>query len=376
MKTKPCSLPDLRRLIFSGFAVALCLSATAQGVIGDSGKSKRVDAFLRESMAKYHIPGASIAVLQRGKLVFQKGFGIANLEHQAPSRPDTSYYIASLTKMFTATAVMMLVHEGLVSLDDRIDKHVKGLPAAWQPVTVLQLMNHTSGIVYPMSQPFPCKVEGDSLRYTREMVIAETGCLPLEFPSGTKYAYSGRGYYVLGLLVEQVSGKSFGDFLNERIFKPLGMNDTRMIDHTSVIPHRSSGYIWKDGVYQHDPYRVEAVIELSDGGLMSTVLDLAKWDASLYTEQIIKRATFDQMLTNGRLNDGSVIEQYGMGFELKPYKGRERFGHAGLIPGFSSAFERFTKGDLTVILLTNAEQENYTTVPNLAREIALMYLSK
>jgi len=329
---------------------------------------------MRESMAKYHIPGASIAVLRRGTIIQRNGYGLANLEHRIPARPDTNYYIASLTKMFTATAVMILVSEGSVSLDDRIDKHVKGLPSAWQSVTVLQLMNHTSGIKFPMSEPFPCKVEGDARRYTREMVIAETGCLPLDFQPGTKYAYSGRGYYVLGLLIEQVTGKSFGDFLSERIFKPLGMHDTRMIDHTSIVPNRSSGYIWKDGAYQHSD-RMEAVIELSDGGLMSTVLDLAKWDTSLYTEQIIKRSTLNLMLTNARLNDGSVIEQYGMGFELKPYKGRKRIGHAGLIPGFSTAFERFTEGELTVILLTNSEQENYNTVPNLAREIALIYLA-
>jgi len=253
-------------------------------------------------MAKHHIPGASIAVLRRGTIIYRKGYGLANLEHQATARPDTNYYIASLTKMFTATAVMMLVTEGKVSLDDRIEKHVKGLPTAWGPITVLQLMNHTGGITYPMSDPFPCKVEGDPLRYTREMVIAETGCLPLEFPPGTKYAYSGRGYYVLGLLVEQVSGKSFGDFLSERIFKPLGMNDTRMIDHTNIVRDRSAGYIWNDGRYQH-ANRMDAVIELSDGGLMSTVLDLAKWDASLHTEQIMKRSTLDQMPTNGRLND-------------------------------------------------------------------------
>lgn len=366
----------IRKLVLGGLALLFCIPTIAQPVRGDSAKSKRVDAFLRENMTKHHIPGASIAVLRRGTIIYRKGYGLANLEHQAAARPDTNYYIASLTKMFTATAVMMLVTEGKVSLDDRIDKHVKGLPAAWGPITVLQLMNHTGGITYPMSDPFPCKVEGDSLRYTREMVIAETGCLPLEFPPGTKYAYSGRGYYVLGLLVEQVSGKSFGEFLTERIFKPLGMNDTRMIDHTNIIRHRAAGYIWTDGAYQHPNYRSEAVIELSDGGIMSTVFDLAKWDASLYTEQIMKRSTLDQMLTNGRLNDGTVIEQYGMGFELRPHKGRKRFGHAGLIPGFSTAFERFTEGDLTVILLTNAEQENYNTVPNLAREIGLMYLAK
>lgn len=148
-----------------------------------------------------------------------------------------------------------------------------------------------------------------------------------------------------------------------------------MIDHTNIIRHRSAGYVWKNGAYQHAT-RMEPVIELSDGGVMSTVLDLAKWDASLYTEHIMKRATLYRMLTNGRLNDGAVIEQYGMGFELKSYKGSKRFGHAGLIPGFSTAFERFTEGELTVILLTNAEQENYTTVPNLAREIALIYLTK
>lgn len=243
------------------------------------------------------------------------------------------------------------------------------------PVTILQLLTHTSGIKYPMEAPFPCKVDGDPLQYTREMVIAETGCLPLEFEPGTKYRYSGRGYYVLGLLIERVSGRSFGEFLTEKIFKPLGMKETAMIDNTRLIPHRASGYIWKDGSFHHSD-RMEAVIELSDGGLMSTVLDLAKWDMALYGETLLKRSTQEQMWTNARLNDGTAIEQYGMGYELRPYKGRRRIGHIGLIPGFASGFERFPDGNLTVILLTNAEQEGSNIVHNITREIGLIYLAR
>jgi len=351
-----------------------CLGAIAQSASADRVKARRVDAMVRAKMVEHRIPGASLAVLRKGKIIHSRGFGFANLEHRIPALAKTSYLIASLTKMFTASAVLMLVDEGKVALEDRIDKHVPGLPEAWRPITVRQLLNHTSGITFPMEPEFPCKVEGNPLQYTREMVIAETGCLPLRFEPGTKYEYSGRGYYVLGLLVEHVSGRSFGDFLHQRIFDPLGMDDTSMIDNKRLVSNRASGHVWKDGSFRHSD-RMDAVIELSDGGIMSTVLDLAKWDAGLYTDKPIKRTIRDQMWVNGRLNDGNPITRYGMGFELSNYKNRKRVGHAGLIPGFSASFERFSDGSITVILLTNSEQENYNTVPNIAREIALAYVS-
>ncbi|MGD9588510.1 MAG: serine hydrolase domain-containing protein [Pyrinomonadaceae bacterium] len=359
----------------AALAVSICcLDAIGQSASADRFKARRADAMVREKMAEHRIPGASLAVLRKGRIIHSRGYGFANLEHRIPALVKTNYLIASLTKMFTASAVLMLADEGRFTLEDRIDKHVPGLPEPWRPVTIRQLLNHTTGIIYPMESPFPCKVDGNPLQYTREMVIAETGCLPLKFQPGTKYEYSGRGYYVLGLLIERVSGRSFGAFLHERIFTPLGMNDTNMIDNKRIVPNRASGHVWKNGSFFHSE-PMEAVIELSDGGIMSTVLDLAKWDAALYTDKPIKRTIREQMWANGRLNDGTPITRYGMGFELSDHKGRKRVGHSGLIPGFSASFERFSDGNITVILLTNSEQANYNTVPYLGREIALVYIA-
>lgn len=314
-------------------------------------QADNVDAFVKEKMSANHIPGLSLVVVRHGKIIHAKGYGLANLELSVPATERSCFLIASVTKTFTASAVMMLNEEGKVALDDAISTYVSNLPDAWKAVTVRQLLNHTSGIKTNLEMPPPCSFTYDCLHYTQADVIRETACLPLNFAPGERFEYCNTGYFLLGMLIERVSGKTYEHFLTERIFVPLGMKDTRMMNYSELVPNRASGYSWLGGAF-HNSEQMNPIVELSGGGLMSTVLDLAKWDAALDTHALLKEGTLKEMWTNARLNNGEIVPSYGMGFGLTPYMGHKRMGHTGGIPGFASGLSRFPDDRLTVIVLT------------------------
>lgn len=335
-------------------------------------QAEKVDLFVREKMKSKNIPGLSLAVVRDGKIILAKGYGMANLELNVPATEKTSYLIYSITKTFTAVATMILVEEGKISLDDPISKYLSDLPTVWNPVSVRQLLNHTSGInSFTTHDKPPCGTRKDERDYTQADVLNEVSCLPLDFAPGERWAYTDTGYYLLGMLIEKISGKTYDDFLRERIFAPLGMNDTRHHTNTKLIANRASGYSWKNGAYRNADW-VNPVVEFSNGGLISTVLDLAKWDASLYTGKLLKRTTFELMWTNAKLNSGEIVPSYGLGFGLTPYQKRKRVGHSGGGPGFATAITRFVDDKVTVIILSNADQEGFL-IGEMANEIASYY---
>lgn len=362
-----CTIIYLGSLIFG-----MNQSVDAQQRRIDITINTRVDRFIAARMDSFQIPGVSLAILRKGEMIYAKGYGQANLEWNIPTTAQTNYLIGSVTKTFTAAAVLILWEEGRLKLDDPIGRHLTGLPDHWKPVTIRQLLNHTGGI--PSNQENEtayCQFQFNRDQYTQQNVIQETACLPLEFTPGSRWEYSGRGYFLLGMLIEKISGKTFGAFLQDRIFLPLEMKATRMIDHKKIIPNRAAGYMFLNRELENSP-PMNPVVEFSDGGLMSTVEDLARWDASFYSEKILKRSTIEMMWTNAQLNDGTRVPSYGMGFGLTPYKGRKRVGHNGSIPGFSSCLSRFTDEDLTVILLTNITNPKLN-VGQFANEIADFY---
>lgn len=335
----------------------------------------KINAIIEKRMAGNHIPGLSLAVVRDGKIILAKGYGKASLELDVPATEKTNYLVYSITKTFTAVATMMLVEEGRISLDDPISKHLSGLPTAWNPVSVRQLLDHTSGISsFTKHEKPPCAARKDERDYTQADVLDEVACLPLDFGSGERWAYTDTGYYLLGMLIENISGKTYDAFLRERIFAPLGMNDTRHHSNTALIANRANGYSWENGAYRNADW-VDPVIEFSNGGLTSTVLDLAKWDASLYTEELLKRTTLALMWTNATLNSGETVPSYGLGFGLTPFHGRKRVGHSGGGPGFATAITRFLDEKTTVIVLTNADQEGFV-IGDMANEIAALYFSE
>lgn len=327
-------------------------------------------------MAALHIPGVSVAVVRRGEIILARGYGHANLELQTLARDTTAYAIYSVTKTFTAVATMMLVEEGKADLDDRISKHVPGLPAAWGAVTIRHILTHTSGL--PNWRDHASKLRDVASDYTKPEVLELIAHLPLLSAPGERWNYVETGFFLLGMMIERVSGMPYDEFLENRIFVPLRMNDTRLDSRVDLVPERADGYSWQGGRFRNALW-YSPTLTYSTAGLVSTVLDLAKWDAALYTDRLLKKSTLQQMWTNARLNDGTVVVQTGLGFGLSPFSKADRLyrrvGHVGGAEGFASSMSRFVDEELTVIVLSNAGQKGFT-ISDVANEIASFYFTQ
>lgn len=334
--------------------------------------NRKVDSFITATMQHEHIPGLSVAVVRDNRLILSKGYGFSNLEHNVKASEKSMYGIASVTKVFTAMAILMLAEEKTLSLDDTIGKFLPELPGLWKSITVRQLLNHTSGISSFSQHPkIPCAVGKQVREYVRGDAWKEVACLPLDFPPGKGWAYGDTGYYLLGLIIEKVTSKKYETFLEQRIFKPLEMHTTRLMSYRELIPGRADGYDFANHTYRLAP-RFE-IDEFSNGGLVSNVTEMSQLHLAFTSEKILKKSTWQQMWTATILRDGTTVPQYGLGFGLTLYEGRKRIGHnggGGL--GFSTALTHFPDESLTVILLTNANlPEGRSGV--LANKIASLY---
>jgi CubicO group peptidase (beta-lactamase class C family) len=263
------------------------------------------------------------------------------------------FQLASVTKQFTAAAILMLAEDGKLNLSDPIAKILPDTPPAWKDVTVENLLNHTSGIKSYTSLPsFQMTLRKD---YTKKELIDLVRNLPLEFKPGEKFAYNNTGYFLLGMIIEKASGKSYGDFLAERIFKPLGMTSTRVNDLAAIIPNRATGYsraAWFIGL-RNGEY-VSPTQPFAAGALISSVNDMIKWDAALNTDRLLKQSVRDRMWTKAKLNNGKSTT-YGFGWALGERDGRRVVLHGGGINGFSTSIIRHLDDHLTVVVLTNFE---------------------
>ena len=315
-----------------------------------SSQAAAVDAVVEKAMETRQFPAASIAVVKDGTVVFAKGYGLSDVEKSIKATEQTVYQLASVTKPFTAMAILMLVEDGKLSLDGKITEILPGLPAAWAPVTVRHLLSHTSGIK-SYTDVFGEKKVAESQVFTAEQILALVKDTPLAFTPGEKFAYCNTGYYLLGMIVEKASGKPYGTFVADRIFKPLGMTSTSLDDYADARPVRARGYSFDNGqtrpaAHTHPSQPVAA------GALVSTVIDLAKWDAALTSRKLLKPASYDLMWTAMRFNSGAA-SHYALGWEVQPYRTRPRQSHGGGITGFSTFLARFPDDKVTVIALVN-----------------------
>jgi CubicO group peptidase (beta-lactamase class C family) len=284
-----------------------------------------------------------------------------------PVRPDTVFQIQSITKTFTSSGVMRLVEEGKIDLDDKITKYLDNLPESWKDVTVRHLLSHTSGIKDFINEP-TVDMRKD---IQPEDVIETLRKLPVNFQPGEKYAYSNTGYHLLAMIIHKITGQYWGEFLKERILVPLEMNDTRVISLSGIITNRASGYLWENGELRNGRFIAPTILAYAGGGLRSTVLDLAKWDAALYTEKILKRSTLDQMWAPMKLNDGSD-SSYGLGWGVTNIQGHRLISHTGShMTGFKTALARFVDDKLTVIVFTNQREAEQMAI---ARGVAGFYV--
>ena len=326
-----------------------------------------VDDFVEAEMAKQSIPGLALLVSRGGQIIRAQGYGFANVELQVPVKPETIFQSGSMGKQFTATAVMMLVEEGKIGLEDPLSKYFPDAPAFWQQVTIRELLSHTAGFTdYP--KDFDMRKD-----YTEAEALKMVESIPPAFPPGTSWSYSNLGYLTLGILIHKVSGLFYGDFLEERIFRPLDMRTTRVISEADIVPNRAAGYRLVKGELKNQEWVSPTVNTTADGSLYFSIIDLAKWDAALYTQKLLQRSSLNEMWTvatlkNGKPNSG----EYGFGWFVETKQGHPVVEHEGAWQGFETVISRYLDDKLTVVVLTNLDEAKPTTF---ADRVAEMYLS-
>ena len=329
--------------------------------------SDEVAHVVRAEMEKQHIPGLALLVSRNGVPLRAEGFGLASLELNVPVKPETIFQSGSIGKQFTAAAVMLLVEEGNIGLNDPLAQYFPEGPGWWSGVTIREVLSHTAGFTdYP--KDFDLRKD-----YSEAELLKMLEAIPPAYPPGTRWAYSNLGYVTLGILIHRVSGQYFGDFLQERVFKPLGMSTTRIMSEADIIPNRAAGYRLENGQIKNQEWVAPSANSTADGSLYFTILDLAKWDAALYTEKVLKASSKREMWTVAALNDGKPNRAgYGFGWFVESQNGHRVVEHDGRWQGFSTQISRYLDDGLTVAILAN--QGNCD--PHLiADEVAAIYLA-
>ncbi len=341
----------------------------ACSITPDASDQKRdaVDEYMLSELAQQHIPGLALLVSRDGQVVRAQGYGLANVELQVPVKPETIFQSGSVGKQFAATAVMMLVEEGKMSLEDPLTKYFPDAPSSWKQVTIRELLSHTAGFTdYP--KDFDMRKD-----YTEAELLKIVEAIPLAFPPGTNWSYSNLGYLTLGIVIHKVTGEFYGDFLQERIFRPLGMSTTRIISEADIVPNRSAGYRLVKGELKNQEWVSPTLNSTADGSLYFSILDLAKWDAALYTEKLLKRSSLEQMWTVAKLSNGQPNSgHYGFGWEIAIRNGHRVVEHQGEWQGFKTQISRYVDDKLTVVALTNLEGPKLFRIVD---HVAEMYFS-
>jgi CubicO group peptidase (beta-lactamase class C family) len=375
----------MMRLIqrISGFAVFIALLVWSNAAAAQVSPAQ-IDS-LFSKFASTGDPGCAVLVIKDGQPVFRKGYGVTDLRTLQKIDPETNFRLASLTKQFTAMAVMLLVHDGRLHYEDRLTDVFPDFPAYGKAITIRQLLNHTSGLVdYEdvMAKQY-AGISDDKIPQ-----IKDDGVLDLlkqqtatKSAPGSRWAYSNSGYVVLAMVVEKRSGTKFGNFLRQRIFMPLKMTDTLAYEKGSnEVAHRAYGHTkTAEGWSETDQSSTSAT--LGDGGVYTSLVDLAKWDAALTADTLLTAKEMEPALTaataaNGaplQQSDGSLAPLYGYGWFLDPYRGHRRYAHYGETVGFRNAIQRFPDDRLTVIVLSNRAEVD---APALAESVADLYFVK
>jgi len=347
----------------------------------NAAKSKQLDSIFR-TLVSEDLPGLAVVVLNHGNTKFERGYGLANLATRSRITSATNFRLASFTKQFTATCIMLLVHDGKLHYDDTLTNIFPGFPAYGDAITVRMLLTHTSGLK-DYEDLYAAQFPGVDDRQVPQIHDAQILALmgqqtAADFVPGSQWRYSNTGYALLAMIVEKVSGKPFGQFLHDRIFVPLAMTNTLAYEKgKNEVPNRALGYTKQDGAWvEADQSSTSAV--LGDGGIYSNVVDLAKWDRALREHTLlsaveIREAFIPVKVAGGARTDDGEPTEYGFGWFLDPYKGRQRTWHSGTTTGFRTFIERFADDRLTIIILCNRDD---LKPGKLAERVAEIYLGR
>ena len=358
------------------------MTALAKSALAlDANALTQIESLFRD-FSHPNAPGASVMVIHNGKPIFAKGFGLADLEKKTPCTTNTNFRLASVTKPFTAMAVLMLVERGKLSLDDRLTDFFPEFPAYGKPITVRHLLAHTSGVLdyedlIPPGTTIPV-LDQDVLRVLMEK---HTTC----FPPGSQFRYSNSGFALLALIVEVRSGETFAHFLKENIFEPLKMANTLAYERgLAVVPNRAFGHTPKSrSLSPSDGERVRergsnfdrtdqslTSSVLGDGGIYSSVVDLAKWDAALYGKKLVSESTLRVAFSPATATD-KPGRSYGFGWFIGEYRGLKEIFHSGDTIGFRTRIARFPEKKFTVIILANRADAKLDELPHKIADLVL-----
>ena len=366
-----------------GFGALLLGWMAASSVLASAQvSSSQIDAIFA-SLKSGNAPGAAVLVVRNGRPVFRRGYGVTDLRTMRPIDPRTNFRLASFTKQFTAACIMLLAHDRKLHYDDHLTDFFAEFPAYGKSITVRNLLNHTSGLEdygellmkqYPDKPPekVPQILDAGVLKLLEQQASGK-------FAPGSKWEYSNSGYAVLAMIVEKISGKSFGQFLQERIFTPLKMKNTLAYEKDkNEVTHRAFGHSKKgDGWQQTDQSPTSAV--LGDGGIYTSLDDLSKWDRALREHTLLSAAEMQPALTPVQLSGDQPVmtfdgpnQTYGFGWFLDPYRGHQRMSHDGGTIGFRTTIQRFPDDKLTIIVLANRTDLDPEA---LALKVADLYLT-
>jgi CubicO group peptidase (beta-lactamase class C family) len=338
------------------YRLALTTVMAISGAHAAPVPTQKIDQYVAAQMKEQHIPGLEVGIYRKGQVILAKGYGLASVELNVPVRPEMVFQSGSVGKQFTATAIMMLVEEGKVNLEDSITKYFEHAPKSWQAIKIKNLLSHTSGLGEYESEerttPFGLFYMRQDL--TEDQLLERMQTMEIDFAPGEKWRYTNTNFVLLGFVVHKVTGQFYGDFLAQRVFKPLSMSSTRVISDSEIIPNRTVGYELDDGVLRNQAWVSPTYNSTADGALYFNVLDLAKWDGALYGEQLLKRSSLERMWTVFPLNDGKPNKgNYGFGWDIYTVHGHKLIEHGGAWQGFRSHIARYVDDGITVVVLSN-----------------------
>lgn len=322
---------------------ALLLYAVA-ALAGPAG-ADAIDDFIEAELERQGVPGVALGIFRNGEALRLQGYGLADIEHDVPVRPETIFQTGSIGKMFTAAAVMVLVEEGLLDLDASVRLYLSRAPEAWQPITLRHLLNHTSGLG---------NADLDLQReYGGEDLLRAHFAAPVAFAPGQRWSYSNTGYELLGIIVDRVAGRPYGDVLGEHVFGPAGMRTARVISDRDIVMNRASGYEMEGGELKNQSW-VAPVHNLSGAGsLYMSLFDYARWDAAVAGRRHLSPESWREMLQPARLNNGDLYP-YGFGWNVEEGPdGQLVLSHSGGWQGFRTDLRRYDRDGITFVVLAN-----------------------
>ena len=350
------------------FASALLLSSSA--VASAQGRDDRalisyVDSVARAAIAEHRTPGVSVAIVKHGRTVLAKGYGYSDLENDVPATQQTVYRIGSITKQFTAASIMRLAEQGKLSLDDTLQKFLPQIPTQGNRVTIRHLLNHTSGIrSYTSLGPKWQRVIRQDL--VPDSLAALFANEPFDFKPGERWLYDNSGYFLLGMIIEKISGKPYGSYVQDELFTPLGLKSTIYCEQAPLIKHRAQGYSPRPGGMFINAEPLSMTQPYAAGSLCSNVTDLAAWTALLASGKVVSPASYKQMTTPLTLNNGKPLV-YGFGLGVGTLRGHRQISHNGGINGFVSELHNYVDDSVVTVVLTNVANG---TAPELEKLIA------